>query len=202
MSGMGGYQQGSLACETHQGVLELRADKTLRSFDGFGGHRKGRKGTRNHTPDQDGKEFLSNTIGSAAMKLLNMLKGFFVPIMSFHCPTAPIQSDDGGTGKAARVQEVGQQHGDGAIGSGQADGAEAERGTRTALRGRQMALEGIRGREPEDGFDPTTLGKGRNGGEGRGRRTAHNITVCVVMESVEEPITGKPTVKETHAVGG
>jgi hypothetical protein len=54
-------------------VLELRADKTLRGFDGFGGHRKGRKGARNHTPDQDGKEFLPDTIGSAAMKLLRSI---------------------------------------------------------------------------------------------------------------------------------
>ena len=30
LSGMGRYHQGSIACETHQGILELRADEALR----------------------------------------------------------------------------------------------------------------------------------------------------------------------------
>ena len=202
VSRMGRHQQGSIACEAHQGVFELRADETLCRFDGLGGHRKGGERARNDAPDQDGEEFLTDAIGGAAMKLLNMLKDFFVPIMGFHGPPPPIQSDDGGAGKAAGVDEVSQQHRDGAIGGCQADGAEAQRGTSTALRGRQMALEGVRWGEPEDGFDPTTPDKGRDRGEGRSGRTAHNIAVRVVMEGVEEPVTREPAVKEAHAVGG
>src|SRR5262249_33420496 len=115
---MGGHQQSSIACEAHEGVLELRADETLGRFDGLRGYCKGGERTRNHTPDQDSEEFLPDAIGGAAMKLLNMLKDFFVPIMGFHGPTSPIQSDDSGTGKAAGVDEVGQQDGDGTIGGG------------------------------------------------------------------------------------
>jgi len=39
VAGMGGHQQGRIACEAHQGILELRADETLRRCDGLGGHR-------------------------------------------------------------------------------------------------------------------------------------------------------------------
>ncbi len=60
---MGGHQQGSIACKAHQGILELRADETLRRFDGLGGHRKGGERARNHAPNQDGKEFLADAIG-------------------------------------------------------------------------------------------------------------------------------------------
>ena len=202
VSRLSGHQQGRIAYETHQGVLELRADEALRRFDGLGGHRQGGERARNHVPNQDGKECLADAIGGAARKVLNMLKGFFVPIRGFHGPTAPIQRDDGSTGQAARVAEVGQQHGDGAIGGYYANGAEAQRGTRTALRGREMALAGIRGRKPEDGFDPATPDKGRDCGEGRGGRTAHDIAVRVVMEGGKETITGETAVKEAHAVGG
>ena len=125
---MCGRQQGRVARETHQGVFELRLDETLRRFDRLGGHGKGGERARNHTPNQDGEEFLTDAVGGVAMKLLDMLEGFLVPIVGFHRPATPVQSDDRGAGKAAAVQEVGQQDGDGAIGRFQANGAEAQRG--------------------------------------------------------------------------
>jgi site-specific DNA recombinase len=60
-----------------------------------------------------------------------------------HGPTAPIQGENRGAGKAAGGNEVSQQHRDGAIRGDQADGAEAQRRTGAALRRRQMALEGL-----------------------------------------------------------
>ena len=71
-----------------------------------------------------------------------------------------------------------------------------------ALGGCETALEGIRGGEPEVGFGSATPDESRDRGEGGGGRTAHDIAVRVVMQGVEEPITGEPAVKEAHAVGG
>ena len=50
---------------------------------------------------------------------------------------------NGGTGKAAGVNEVGQHHGDGPIGGDQAEGTETQRSTQTALGGREMAPKGV-----------------------------------------------------------
>lgn len=74
-----------------------------------------------------------------------MLKGFLVPVVGFHRPATPVQGDNRGAGKAAQVDKVGQQHRDGAIGSFQANGAEAKRGKGPTLGWGERALERIRG---------------------------------------------------------
>src|SRR5262249_888831 len=121
-----------------------------------------------HTSDQDGEEFLTDAVGGVAMKLLDMLESFLIPVMGFHRPAPPVQGDNRGAGKAVGVEEVGQQHGDRAIGSFQADSAEAERGKGLPLRWGQRTLERISGGEPEAGFGPAPPRErgGRGGGGG------------------------------------
>jgi len=64
-----------------------------------------------------------------------------------------------------------------------------------------MALEGIRGREPEGGFGSATTDDGLDSGAGGGGRTAHHIAIRVVMVGVEESVPGEAAVKEAHTVG-
>ena len=200
--GMCGSQQGGVAREAHEGVLELRPDSTLRGFDRLGGHGKGGERARDHTPDQDGEEFLPDAVGGVAMKLLDMLEGFLVSVVGFDCPATPVQGDNRGAGKAAGVDQVGQQHRDGTIGSFQANGADAHRGKGATLGGGERALERIRGGEPEAGFGPPTARKGLDGRKGGGRGTTHEIEARVLMEVMKEAVAGETAVKETQAVRG
>ena len=200
--GMCGSQQGGFTREAHEGVLELRLDETLGGCDRLGGHGQGGERARDHTSDQDGEEFLTDAVGGVAMKLLDMLESFLIPVMGFHRPAPPGQGENRGAGKAVGVEEVGQQHGDRAIGSFQAESAEAQRGKGLPLRWGQRTLERLRGGEPEAGFGPPTARKGLDGGEGGGRWTAHQRAVRVLVEVVEETVTGETAVKEAQAVGG
>ena len=59
---------------------------TLGGFKRLRGHRESGEGARNHAPEKDREEFLPDTIGGTAMKLLDLLQRFFVPVVGFSVP--------------------------------------------------------------------------------------------------------------------
>src|SRR2546423_15554397 len=121
--------------------------------------------------------------------------------MGFHRRARRVQGDNRGAGKAAGVEEVGQQHGDRAIGSFQADSAAAQRGKGLPLRWGQRTLERLRGGEPEAGFGPPPPRKGLAGGEGGGGRAAGPSAGGEVGGGGGGKRTGGNAGEEEHAVG-
>ena len=76
--------------------------------------------------DEDGEQILADAVLGLAVEGFDVEGGLLVAILEFHRPSAEVQFDDGGGGKAGLVRQVGEQHGDLSVGVGHADGAQGD----------------------------------------------------------------------------
>jgi hypothetical protein len=202
LGGMGGGQQRRFAGEAHESVLHLRMHETLGGFTCLRGDSQGGEGAGKHTTSPDGTELLPAPVRGMARPLCDRLAGFLSAGGVCHGPAAPGQGDARTGGDTAGGDEVRQEHRDRPHGIFEAHGAQAERRQGAALGWREVALEGIRGREPEARFGLPAVPTGRDGRKGGGRWTAHQIKVRVLMAGREAAIAGEAAVQKAPPVGG
>lgn len=175
-----GHQNGGFRSQGHDGVLELIVHSPRAMHPGGDHH----EGSGNDRHDDHGKELLADTVGSLAMKLLD-LKGHFVgSVMVLHRPAPKVELDDLLSLKTALVEHVGQKHRDLPLGAHQPDRPELDApGFFPLLGAEPLDVSTGRGKRNVT-FLPAALDESLDSGKGRFGRTAKEKVPFVVLSQI------------------